>query len=86
MIIWTNARGARRSGVLYSSPRLSLRASSAARSEAVAATYRRSMSCLVQTIRAIAPPSEPPAASQRDAAVLRNLCGCMRSIPASLAR
>ena len=41
------------------------------------------MSRVAQPATAINPPSEPPAASQRVAAVCRNRCGWNRSIPAS---
>ena len=57
-------------------PRFSSRASAAARSDARAWVYLISMSGRVQPATAINPPSEPPAASHRCAAVCRRRCGC----------
>lgn len=59
----------------YRSPRFSPRASAAARSAAVDRVYRSIMSRVDQPATDISPPSEPPAASHRDAAVCLSKCG-----------
>jgi hypothetical protein len=56
-------------GLRYTSPRLSERASSAARSDADAPVYLSIMSRVDQPATAIKPPSEPPARNHRVAAV-----------------
>lgn len=58
----------------HTSPKFNFRASSAARSAAVACVYRSSMLLLDQPAIDMRPPSEPPAASHRVAAVLRSRC------------
>jgi hypothetical protein len=64
----TGVLGARPSA-RHNSPKFSRLDSSAARSDAWALVYRKSMSGRVHPATAIRPPSEPPAASQRWAAV-----------------
>src|ERR1700761_5033709 len=68
------------------SPRFSLRASSAARSEALAPVYLSIMSWLDQPATAMSPNSEPPARTQRVAVVCRIMWRWKRSMPAEVAR
>jgi hypothetical protein len=59
----------------YTSPRFSPRASAAARSARVAAAYLSNIARLAHPATAISPPSDPPAANHREAAVWRKTCG-----------
>ena len=70
-----SSASSRSSFFAHKSPNPKPRASAAARSEAVARVYRSIMSRVDHPATAIRPPSEPPAASQRDAAVCRSRCG-----------
>src|SRR5271156_128109 len=72
--------------VAHSSPNPRPRASVAARSAALAPVYLSTIARVDHPATAIRPPSDPPARSQRVAAVWRIRCNWKPSMPAALAR